>query len=95
MAKAKKPKSKPVKKNGYKIIYEGDFRKGKVDVHGRQKYNRRPRTIVVSSHETKAEVMKAWKKYPYRKNSRYQIIDVSKYKITKDRLFGIKLKRRK
>ena len=91
------------KKNGYKIIFSDAYKKGKVDVHGRQKYNKRPRTVVVSSHSTKAGAKKGMKEIGKNlgfkrfnpKGSPYKIIDVSNYKITKDRLFGIKLKRRK
>ena len=91
------------KKNDYKIILSGQHQKTSVSPRGRSRSNIRPRTVVVSSHSTKAGAKKGMKeiaknlgwKSANPKGSPYKIIDVNKYKITKDRSFGIKLKRRK
>lgn len=97
MVKAKK------KTVEYKVIKGDVYRTtGLYPAHDKRQFsrprNRRPRTVIVSSHNTKASANKAlkqiYKNYGFIEPG-YKIIDTGKYKITKDRGFGIKLKRRK
>ena len=97
-------KSKKKRENNYKIILSGHHQKTSISPRGRSRSNIRPRTVVVSSHSTKEGAKKGMKEIG--KNlgwksgmvsgvgTPYRIIDARKYKITKDRSFGIKLKKR-
>ena len=100
MCETVKAKKKTVE---YKVIKGDVYRTtGFYPAHDKRQFsrprNRRPRTVILSTHNTKASANKAlkqiYKNYGY-KHFAYKIIDTGKYKITKDRLFGIKLKRRK